>query len=623
MSELQHALKASLKMGLILGLVAVFVALTGLIEDFNELDVISGVIGLGHAILLLISMVGGYVAVGTREKRGYLTAGLMGGLIGLLIAIVLALLVVVVRSVDIRSVFVNATEALITLLIFGKDLNPGIPILLVAGSVLGALGGIFSQLPPRIRTPLLTGLGVVLLFGVLQELVGGILANFDLPKRFVRFLFASKGLTPIGALLLFVLTVLVSAGGPYIRPALRNAYDQLNPAQKSIAATGLLLIVGLVVALIFLRLPVPVPETMGGAVQALLVFGLFGLLPAAIVWLLPSLRRQPAQRDKLLLRASQLSPALFVLATLPFMLGLYWSDVFDNFGLFVLMGLGLNIVVGFAGLLDLGYVAFYAIGAYTVGVLTSPRAWLGAEWSFWAAWPIAFGIAALAGIILGVPVLRMRGDYLAIVTLGFGEIIRVLANSDLLKPYFGGAQGILEIPKPQIAGLPLLTSQHIYYLILAGCLITIFISWRLKDSRLGRAWIAIREDEDVAQAMGINLVKYKLMAFAIGALFAGVSGAIQASKLSSIYPHSFNLIVSINVLCLIIVGGLASIPGVIVGAWIMLFLPEVLRFAAEYRIMLYGVALVVMMLVRPEGFWPAAQRRRELREEAEIAGGEG
>ncbi len=620
--ELRDALKASLKMGLILGLVSVFIALTGIVEDFNKLDIISGVIGLGHGILLLVSLVGGYVALGTGEKHNYLTAGLMGGLTGLLIAIVLTLLVILIHSVNIRTVFVNATEDLVALLILGKDLNPGVPILLALSTALGVLGGILSQLPSRIRTPLVTGLGTVLLFGVLQEVVRGILLNFDLSKSSIKFLLTSKGLAPTGALLLFVLAALINAGGPYVGPALRNAYGQLNPARKSIVGTGLLLLVGLVVAVIFLRLPVPVPEAMGESVQALLVFALFGLLPTAIVWLWPFLRRQPAQRDKLLLQASQLSPAIFVMATLPFMLGLYWSDVFDNFGLFVLMGLGLNIVVGFAGLLDLGYVAFYAIGAYAVGVLTSPRVWLGAEWSFWAAWPVAFVIAALAGIILGVPVLRMRGDYLAIVTLGFGEIIRVLALSDFLKPYFGGAQGILAIPKPQIAGLTFLTSQHIYYVIVAGCLVTIFISWRLKDSRVGRAWVAIREDEDVAQAMGINLVKYKLMAFAIGALFAGMSGAIFAAKLSSIYPHSFNLIVSINVLCLVIVGGLASIPGVIVGAWIMLFLPEVLRFAAEYRYMLYGVALVVMMLVKPEGFWPAARHRQELRGETETAGGE-
>jgi branched-chain amino acid transport system permease protein len=610
--------KTSARTGLILGFVALFVALTGIVEDFNQLDVVSGVIGLGHAILLLISMVAGYAAVGTREKHSTLGAGLMGALAGLLIAIMLALLAVVIRFVNIRPVFVNATETLIALLTFGQDLNPGLPILLVVSSGLGALGGIFSQLPPRLRAPLLAGLSAVLLCGVLQEVFKGILANFDLPKKWIKFLFTGKGLTPLGSLLLFALAMLVSVGRPYAGPSLRKGYGRLKPAQRNIAATGILLLVALVATLIFLRLPIPLPETLGEPLQAALVFVLFGLLPAALVWLWPSQRRQTAQRDGLLLRTSQLSVGLFVLATLPFMLGLYWTDVWDNFGLYVLMGLGLNIVVGFAGLLDLGYVAFFAIGAYTAALFTSLRSSLAWGWSFWAAWPVAIVVAAFAGILLGVPVLRMRGDYLAIVTLGFGEIIKILAMSDLLKPYFGGAQGIIEIPKPVIGGFTLLTSQYLYYLILLGCLFAIFISWRLSDSRIGRAWIAIREDEDVAEAMGINLVRYKLLAFAIGAFFSGMSGAIFGAKLSSIFPHSFNLIISINVLCLVIVGGLASIPGVIVGAWIMLFLPEVLRFAAEYRYLVYGVALVVMMLVRPEGFWPAARRRRELHEEGDV-----
>jgi branched-chain amino acid transport system permease protein len=361
-------------------------------------------------------------------------------------------------------------------------------------------------------------------------------------------------------------------------------------------------------------------------VGTLLIFVLFAGFTATRPMVRPRINRRLGKMDsrqKTALRFVASIAGVVVLAFLPHLLKLYWTDVVDNVGLYILMGLGLNIVVGLAGLLDLGYVAFFAIGAYTMGVLTSPRVWLGAEWSFWPAWPVAFVMAALAGIILGVPVLRMRGDYLAIVTLGFGEIIRILALSDLLKPYFGGAQGIVEIPKPNVAGLTLLTSQHLYYLVLAGCLVTIFVSWRLKDSRLGRAWIAIREDEDVAQAMGINLVKYKLLAFAIGALFAGVSGAIFASKLSSIYPHSFNLLISINVLCLIIVGGVASIPGVIVGALVLVGLPEVLRFAAEYRYLVYGAALVAMMLVRPAGFWPAARRRYELREEpGKAEGGE-
>jgi branched-chain amino acid transport system permease protein len=307
-----------------------------------------------------------------------------------------------------------------------------------------------------------------------------------------------------------------------------------------------------------------------------------------------------------------------LLLALPWLLQLYLSDVIDNVGIFILMGLGLNIVVGYAGLLDLGYVAFFAIGAYVTALLTSPESSLGVQWSFWAALPVAMAAAGLAGVLLGIPVLRMRGDYLAIVTLGFGEIIRLLVLSEALKPFLGGSTGILEIPKPAIFGTTLKDAQYLYYVILAGCLIALYVSWRLSDSRIGRAWIAMREDEDVAEAMGINLVQYKLMAFASGAVFSGMSGAIFASKIGSVFPHSFNLLISINVLSLIIVGGLASMPGVFVGALILVGLPELLREFSEFRLLMYGATLVAMMLIKPEGFWPTKQRMRELRGQDEA-----
>jgi branched-chain amino acid transport system permease protein len=302
---------------------------------------------------------------------------------------------------------------------------------------------------------------------------------------------------------------------------------------------------------------------------------------------------------------------LILLLALPEILGLFLSEVLTIVGLYVLLGLGLNIVVGFAGLLDLGYVAFYAIGSYTVAILTSPE--LGFfDMSFWSALPVAVVLGAVSGVLLGVPVLKMRGDYLAIATLGFGEIIRILVVSDFLRPWLGGAQGIGKIPKASMGSLEFGTPQELYYLILAGCVLVGFVSWRLRDSRLGRAWMAVREDEDVAQAMGINLVATKLLAFATGAGFSALSGAIFATKLGSVYPHSFNVMISINVLCLIIVGGMGSIPGVIVGAVALVGLPELLREFAEYRLLVYGAALVIMMLLRPEGLWPEAVRRREL-----------
>jgi branched-chain amino acid transport system permease protein len=325
-------------------------------------------------------------------------------------------------------------------------------------------------------------------------------------------------------------------------------------------------------------------------------------------WMSMSSKQRP------LTRWLTLAGIIVLLLLLPPILGLFFSNILDTVMMYILMGLGLNIVVGFAGLLDLGYVAFFAIGAYTMGVLTSPE--LNADpMTYWQALPFAVIACVIAGVILGLPVLKMRGDYLAIVTLGFGEIVRLLALSDWLRPWFGGSQGIQLIAQPNFFGMVLNTQQELYYLFLIGVGIVAFIAWRLRDSRVGRTWMAIREDEDVAVAMGINHVAYKLMAFATGALFSGIAGTIFAAQLQSVYPHSMNFLVSINVLSLIIIGGMGSIPGVIVGALVLMGLPELLREFAEFRYLVYGALLVVMMLTRPEGLWPDARRRLELHEE--------
>jgi branched-chain amino acid transport system permease protein len=324
------------------------------------------------------------------------------------------------------------------------------------------------------------------------------------------------------------------------------------------------------------------------------------------------LRGLPPKGQRVL-KITSLIILISILLALPQVLGLFLSEVLTIVGLYVLLGWGLNIVVGFAGLLDLGYVAFFAIGAYTTAVLTSPE--LGFfNLSFWGALPFAIFMGIISGVLLGIPVLKMRGDYLAIATLGFGEIIRILVLSDFLRPWLGGAQGIGKIPKASVGGFEFAGPQQIYYLVLAGCLLVGFVSYRLRDSRLGRAWMAVREDEDVAQAMGINLVTTKLLAFATGAAFSALSGAIFASKLGSVYPHSFNIMISINIVCLIIVGGMGSLPGVLVGSIALVGLPELLREFAEYRLLVYGAALVAMMLLKPEGLWPEALRRRELHE---------
>ncbi|MGQ9676193.1 MAG: branched-chain amino acid ABC transporter permease [Chloroflexota bacterium] len=355
--------------------------------------------------------------------------------------------------------------------------------------------------------------------------------------------------------------------------------------------------------------------TVGGAAALFLVIGGISLLRTTQGSRIRSGWTSLPATGQSTLRWAVIAAAVVILLLLPRLLGLYISEVLDNVGLYLLMGLGLNIVVGFAGLLDLGYVAFYAIGAYTVGVLTSPEFSTGVIHNWWLALPPAVACAVLAGVVLGIPVLKMRGDYLAIVTLGFGEIIRLLALSDFLKPYIGGAQGIQGIPSPNLGPLQInWTPQEFYYLFLGGCLLVAFVAIRMKNSRLGRAWMAVREDEDVAQAMGINLVATKLMAFGMGASFGGLSGAIFAAKLASAYPHSFNFLVSVNVLSLIIIGGMGSIPGVIIGALFLVGLPELLREVGDYRYLFYGAVLVTMMLMRPEGLWPEKVHRRELHE---------
>ena len=212
-----------------------------------------------------------------------------------------------------------------------------------------------------------------------------------------------------------------------------------------------------------------------------------------------------------------------------------------------------------------------------------------------------------------------RGDYLAVATLALGEIVRVIVLSDAAAPLLAGAEGILQIPRPEIGSLVLGTPVSLFYLTLAASLVAAYVAWRLGESRLGRAWMAIRDDEDVAEALGINLIQVKLLAYGLGAAFAGLAGSIFAVMLGSIYPHSFQLIISINILALIIVGGLGSLPGVAVGAAVLIGLPEMLREFGEFRYLFYGLAIIAVMRLKPEGLWPSAARRHELALEAETA----
>jgi branched-chain amino acid transport system permease protein len=329
------------------------------------------------------------------------------------------------------------------------------------------------------------------------------------------------------------------------------------------------------------------------------------------------------------------------LLALPFVLasvGTAWVRITNLAILYVLLSLGLNIVVGFAGLLDLGYIAFYAVGAYAYALLASPHFNMHLPW--WAILPIGAALACLFGVMLGTPTLKLRGDYLAIVTLGFGEIIRIFLNN-LSEPFnvTNGPKGVTTIDPIRLFGMDFSTTTTIgnlamsgtikyYYFLLAVLVIVIVVNLRLQDSRIGRAWEAIREDELAARAMGINTRNMKLLAFAMGASFGGIAGGMFSAIQGFISPESFILTESVMVLAMVVLGGMGNIWGVLLGALLLSFVPEVLRYTVEpvqqkifgrslvdpevLRMLLFGLAMVVMMIFRPAGLLPSAVRKREL-----------
>ena len=301
-------------------------------------------------------------------------------------------------------------------------------------------------------------------------------------------------------------------------------------------------------------------------------------------------------------------PALIAISVFalvfPFIFSMYQTNIMITGLIYVMLGLGLNIVVGLAGLLDLGYVAFYAVGAYSYALLNHHFG-IG----FWVALPIGAGMGVLFGILLGFPVLRLRGDYLAIVTLGFGEIIRLILEN--WNAFSFGPSGIANISRPSLFGLHLSLQNatiYLYYLMILLVLFTIFVVNRLQNSRIGRAWIALREDEVACEAMGVDRRKTKLTAFALGATWAGMAGVIFAAKTTFINPASFTIWESIIILCIVVLGGMGSIIGVIVGALILILLPEYLRAFAEYRMLIFGAMLVLMMVFRPGGIVSEVRR---------------
>jgi branched-chain amino acid transport system permease protein len=548
-----------LRVGLIGSAVSLYVSLNGIVPIFHARPLINNTISLGQTALVLTVLGAGYLAT-RRAPHGATTTLAAGALAGAISGVSLSVLLLIglVAGIDVRAVFIQASPVLYDVLTFGLG-EVGFWVPVAVGMALGAAAGAISVLPRRFAGPLVWGLTSLLIVGLFSSLLRSPLLGTT--PGLARFLFAAEGLTREGAVLVFFGAV-----------AWRTIWPQAHVRQRVAA----------------------IPK---------------------------------ARRTALLLPIGLAGIAFFVL--LPQILGGFVAHVVAFVALYILMGFGLNITLGLAGLLDLGFVAFFAVGAYTVGLFTSLSELgllrdvgcvnLVAGFAlcpnyFWFAVPFAVLFAMAFGAFLGLPILGIRGDYLAIATLGFGEIIRILAGSNLLLPWLGGPQGIINIPKPIDVppGDPLAGAFQIYYIALIFAAIIWFVAIRLRDSRLGRAWVAIREDEDVAEALGISLVQTKLLAYMLGAAFAGLGGAVFAGLIGSVFYTDINLFVSINVVALIIVGGMGSFPGVVVGAIFLIGLPELFREFAEYRFLFYGMALIAMMIYRPAGLFPSRIAEREL-----------
>ncbi len=552
--------------GLIGAVAIIYLAMVGLIEVLDVRKIVGSQLSVAGVLCLgLPPMIAAYAATRPRQVRGEEVApslgeaALAGGLIGLIIAVITVAAVGVANLLGIdsvRAVFKSVSPTLMSILYLHRDTVSGLVMLTVAFVALGAAGGALRACAVPVRRPIVIGMASVVGLGLLQRIIPTALDQLGLPKAWL-YSSVTLGLTWAGAVLAFAI------------------------------AAGL--------TVLFMR--------RGKDMQR------------GIVWMTGGERQA---------RTAELIVLILILLALPFVAGTILSQILGSVGIYILMGLGLNIVVGYAGLLDLGYVAFFAVGAYITGVLTggllittlglkAPA--INGDLSFFLALPIVIAVAALVGVLIGAPVLRLRGDYLAIVTLGFGEIARALFTSDWLKDIFGGTQGLTKIPAAPIGGLDFRSPRTFYYLVLVFCIIAAYIAWRLQASRVGRAWNAMREDEQVAEAVGVSSTRYKLLAFAMGGAIGAVGGSLFAVQVGSLNDASFTIFVSITTLAIVILGGMGSIPGVVVGALVLIGIPGLLSEFQAYQLLVYGAVLMSVMILRPQGLIPNIRRTRELQEE--------
>tara|TARA_B100001540_G_scaffold26673_1_gene22173 strand:+ start:494 stop:2281 length:1788 start_codon:yes stop_codon:yes gene_type:complete len=556
--------RRQIRFGLIGALSTAFISLAGMPVGLDGRSIIQPVLSMGYLSLLWVpfvfaSIAGSEVVLeGMAERQRSARDLWAGALVGLGSSGGVVLLMILIRNFNLRDPLVNWSPQLLELLSFDRSAAFGMVIWLVLGTFLGFLGGSMHVVPQKFRSATLTVCLSVLGVSVLETFLTDLLEGFGLEGLTDLVYYKRGGLEVLGAVVVAALALAVPLiAGPRVARVKTQVIGMPSEERRRVNLALL-------------------------AVSAALLF------------------------------------------VLPFFLGKITNELLANVGLFVLLALGLNIVVGLAGILDLGYVAFFAVGGYTTAVLTSPNS---PGFSPELPWPVALIavviLTGLVGLFIGAPVIRMRGDYLAIVTLGFGEIIRLLFLSDWLSGWFGGAQGITNIPGVNvgIATVKGTDPRSVFLLVLVFCGIAIYVSWRLENSRLGRAWMAIREDEDVAEAMGVNTTNTKLMAFVVGAVLASFSGAIFSAKVGSIFPTSFLMLVSIIILVVVIVGGMGNITGVIVGALVLIGVlggpkqPGLLQEFSQFKLLIYGALLVWMMLKRPEGLVPNVRRTRELHQE--------
>lgn len=572
-------IQATAKTGAIAGLAVVFMGLVGMLVGLNDRMIIEELLSLGYVFLLAVGVAAGFLAAREVVLEGIeapekgardVVSGVVAGVVG---AGVVAIFMVMLNSWNLSDWLPKwgnpdkEISHLLDFLSFNMDLAPGIGFALVVGAVLGALGGSLHVLPTEGRRLTSIVVQVILSFAIMKQVVADFLGEIALKSVAKKIYGNDDGLEVVPAIVIAVVTLTLALLFKGKVKEFRTNYDKKSePERRSFNKLALLATVA-----------------------------------ATIV--------------------------------LPIFLGKIVNELLANVGIFVLLALGLNIVVGRAGILDIGYVAFFAVGAYSMAVLTAPTApWRENEtflydifgWFPVLPWlvalPVVIVIACIVGVLIGTPVIRMRGDYLAIVTLGFGEIIRLLFLSDWMSPYLGGAQGIKNIPGVELGFTEIngTNPRSVFYLVAVMVAIAIYISHQLETSRIGRAWMAIREDEPVAEAMGINTVTTKLFAFVTGAVLASFSGAVFAAKVGSTFPSSFLLLVSIIILVVVIVGGMGNIPGVIVGSVVLIGIlggpkqPGLLAEFAQYKLLIYGALLVFMMLQKPEGLLPNAARSREL-----------